>query len=72
MTSTFLSDAERNWFIDQYVECEMEIDPTQDAKLIALGMIEMTDGELIDEAVSFMPDILDFFKEEFGEVIVVR
>ena len=71
-TFAILEQEQRNWLIDSYIECECEINGGDcEPDLIAANLEEMTDEELLDECVAFMPEILRDLETQFGEEIIM-
>ncbi len=67
MTTTtnaeLLSPEERNWTIDEYLECDQEVhDGYFDETATRLWLESLDDDELVEEALALMPDYLDLLE----------
>lgn len=60
MASTYLTKAQRQILINEYIECEDEVlDGNQCAEETRARLSSLNNVELINECVAFMPDCLD-------------
>ena len=58
-----LTPEERNWTIDEYLECDQEVHNGYfDENATKLWLESLDDDELVEEALALMPDYLDLLE----------
>ncbi len=65
-TSELLTQEERNWTIDEYLECDQEVHNGYfDEAATKVWLESLSDDELVEEALALMPDYLDLLEATY-------